>query len=230
MDGWTHSMAWIAQQSGVRIIDDDEFGVYPSRDVSKEEYGSDYNSNQKFVAEPLICGCMHLTFTSFFWGFIDDFYVTGLCAMENLIQIHSESRIGDNDSGENYNRVKDYYDLLVGNSSQIWTEILTPQHANLTLPDFIVEKQSTYYLNMYYSYEKPGLVTSEGFLIPMTQLSYRVDIQDSLAYVTLSQTFVNPLSSTAQVQYSFSVSPDAAFVKLQASINGVVYTGVIKEA
>jgi len=65
--------------------------------------------------------------------------------------------------------------------------------------------------------------------IPLTLLSYSIEIIDSLAFISVFQTYKNDLSTPIETEYFFSICPTSCFYEFILQVNNKTIKAIIKE-
>ena len=66
-------------------------------------------------------------------------------------------------------------------------------------------------------------------IVPLRSIDYHIQIVNSLANITLKQTYENPLSSFLEVDYSLPINPESSIYKFEVEFNNVKIEGTVKE-
>ncbi len=71
--------------------------------------------------------------------------------------------------------------------------------------------------------------SNQFLLVPLKLSEYHVEIANSIANVTLTQTYLNPTDKFLEVEYSFPINPDACVYRFVAEFGKTRIEGVVKE-
>lgn len=65
--------------------------------------------------------------------------------------------------------------------------------------------------------------------VPLTHIDYQIDILNSVARVTLEQTYLNPTDKYLELEYSTPIDPKVCVYKFKATFGDTEIDGVVKE-
>lgn len=66
-------------------------------------------------------------------------------------------------------------------------------------------------------------------IVPLRSIDYHLEIVNSLAKITLKQTYYNPKGKYLEVDYSMPLSPESSIYKFQVEFNKVKIRGIVKD-
>ena len=78
----------------------------------------------------------------------------------------------------------------------------------------------------------PGLLCQHPhhhLLAPLISSQYLIDVVNSVAHITLTQTYYNPSDNIVELDYHFPVNPKACLYKFVAEFGHKRIEGVVKE-